>query len=103
MPHDDDRDDYDDDHRSGVEPHRGVMILVFGILGLMMCGVFGIVAWLMGKKDLEAIRLGRMDKEGKSLTQVGYILGIVGTILFIIQVLAVSAYFVLIVAVVANK
>jgi hypothetical protein len=57
----------------------------------------------MGKRDLELIRRGQMDREGEPLTRVGYILGIVGTILFILQLLAVVAYFVLIVAVIANK
>jgi hypothetical protein len=98
-------DDYDDDddRRGGVEPHRGVMILVFGILSLMLCGIFGIFAWLFGKRDLDLIKRGLMDKEGEALTKVGYILGIVGTILFLLQIMAVVLYVVLIAAVVARK
>jgi len=96
-------DDYDDDRRGGVEPHRGVMILVFGILGLMLCGIFGIFAWLFGKRDLDLIKRGLMDKEGEALTKVGYILGIVATILFLIQIMFVVLYVVFIAAVVASK
>ena len=95
-------DDYDDDRRGGVERPRG-MILVFGILGLMLCGIFGIFAWLFGKRDLDLIKRGLMDKEGEALTKVGYILGIVGTILFLLQIMAVVLYVVLIAAVVARK
>ena len=100
---DNDRDDYDDNHRGGGEPHRGVLILVLGILSLMICGVIGIFAWMMGKSDLEKIRLGQMDKEGESLTKVGYILGIVGSILFMLQILLMVVYFVFFMVLIAGK
>ena len=105
MPRDYDQpDDYDDDHRGpGVQPHRGVTVLVLGILGLMVCGIFGIPAFMMGKRDLELIRQGRMDKEGESLTKVGYILGIIGTVFFCLQILFIAFYVVLIGAMVAGK
>ena len=32
-----------------MKPHRGIMILVFGILGLVVCQLFGIAAWVMGR------------------------------------------------------
>lgn len=106
MPRDYDQpdDDYDDAHRGGdVQPHRGVLILVLGILGLMMCGVIGIPAYFMGKKDLEQMKRGFMDKEGESITRVGYILGIVCIIKFLIEVLLVTAYILLVVVWVAGK
>ena len=95
---DDDRDDYDDGRRTSgrYKEHRGVMILVFGILGLVMCGAFGVAAWMMGKNDMREIEAGRMDPEGKSLTNVGYILGIVGSILFCLQVVFLVGYVALI-------
>jgi len=100
----DEHDDYDDDHTGGhVEPHRGVLILVLGILGLMVCGIIGIFAWIMGKRDLDLMRRGLMDKEGEALTKVGYILGIVATILLCFWLLFVVLYFVFIIAVVAAK
>jgi len=95
--------DYDDDRPAGVEPHRGVLILVFGILGLMLCGILGIFAWVFGKRDLDLIKRGLMDKEGEALTKVGYILGIVATILFAIQLMFVVLYIVFIAAMVASK
>ena len=92
-------DDYDAPAGRRVEPHRGVMILVFGILGLMVCFIFGIVSWVMGKGDLQKMKAGQMDREGEALTRVGYILGIVSTVIvlaafviwLLIVVLAVGA------------
>jgi len=31
-----------------LRPHRGTLILVLGILGLVCCFICGIVAWVMG-------------------------------------------------------
>ncbi len=67
-----------------MQPHRGTMILVFGILGLLVCLPFGIIAWVMGNADLKAMDTGTMDPEGRSLTQVGKILGIVATLLTVL-------------------
>lgn len=70
--------------RRDYEPHRGAVILVLGLLGLLLCAPLGIAAWVMGNSDLEKIQRGVMDPEGKGLTQAGRILGIVSTILLII-------------------
>jgi hypothetical protein len=64
-----------------MKPHRGVMILVFGILGLVLCPLFAIAAWVMGNGDMAEIQAGRMDPEGQQLTNIGRILGMVGTCL----------------------
>lgn len=96
-------DDYDDDLRGEVAEHRGVLILVLGILGLMVCGFLGIAAWLMGKRDLDLMKRGLMDREGEALTRVGYILGIVSCIFLIIGIVLFALYIVVVVAVVANK
>lgn len=71
----------------GGEPHRGVTILILGILGLACCAIFGIMAYYMGKADLEKMDAGRMDEEGRSLTQVGKILGLVSLILFCVSLI----------------
>ena len=104
----DERDDFDDDFQTSVLPHRGSMILVFGILGVLtfscvILGVFGIFAWVMGKRDLELMARGRMDKEGEGLTRAGYVLGIVGTILFALYLLLIVAYIAFIAIMIANK
>lgn len=57
------------------EPHRGGLILALGILTWVACPLFGILAWVLGEMDLRAMREGRMDPQGESLTQIGRILG----------------------------
>jgi hypothetical protein len=66
-------------------PHRGGMILVFGILGwIFTCPVFSVMAWVMGTSDLREMRTGRMDSSGMGLTQAGHILGMIYTLLWLI-------------------
>lgn len=72
-----------------IKSHRGSMILVFGILGIVVCGPLSIVAWIMGSCDLKEIAAGRMDPEGQSSTYAGWILGIIGTVLNIFILVAV--------------
>ncbi len=57
------------------------MILVFGILGLVVCQILGVFAWIMGNKDLKAMDQGVMDPSGRSHTNAGRICGIIATIL----------------------
>jgi len=105
---DDDRDDRPhrrSRRRSGDwEPHRGGMILAFGIMAIVLGGVglvTGILAWIWGGQDLKKIDAGRMDPEGRSMTQIGYILGIVGTILHTVALIFVCLYFVFIFVIMA--
>lgn len=84
-----------------VKPHRGTMVLVMGILSIVFCPFLGIFAWMMGAADLREMKSGRMDKSGEGHTQAGYICGIIGTVLFAIQVVFILLYIVLIVGVVA--
>ena len=67
-------------------PHRGVTILIFGILGWAVCLIFGIMAWVMGNADIKAMDEGRMDPEGRGMTQIGRIMGMVQCILALICV-----------------
>jgi predicted Zn finger-like uncharacterized protein len=67
-----------------VEPHRGGLVLTLGILGLVLCGFLGPVAWYMGAQDLDKMRRGVMDKSGYGVTQAGYILGIIATVFTVI-------------------
>jgi hypothetical protein len=75
-----------------MKPHRGVLILVFGILSLVLCQLFGIAAWVMGNTDLQEIDMGRMDPSGRDLTKAGRICGMVGTGILILQVVVMSLF-----------
>jgi len=68
-----------------VAPHRGVLILVLGIIGIVCCFITGIIAWVMGKNDLREIDAGKMDPTGRGLTQAGKICGMVSVILWIVM------------------
>ena len=67
-----------------VEPHRGGTILTLGILGLVCCGICGIIAWVMGSGDLKKIDAKQMDPAGRGNTQAGMICGIIATILWVV-------------------
>jgi hypothetical protein len=67
----------------GLKPHRGGLVLGLGIASLVFsCGclgtVLGIFAIAMGNKDLAQMDSGAMDPNGRSSTQTGRTLGIIG-------------------------
>ncbi len=76
-----------------LRPHRGTMILVFGILGLVCCVAFGIAAWIMGTQDLKDMAAGGMDKTGEGMTNAGKILGIISVVLTIIAIVGYGIVF----------
>jgi uncharacterized Zn finger protein (UPF0148 family) len=84
-------DDEDDDdrprkrrRRGYLKEHRGNIVLILGILGIVGVGapVTSIIAWVMGNNDLKEIRAGRMDPAGEGTTNTGRILGMIATILW---------------------
>ncbi|HLW66990.1 MAG TPA: hypothetical protein VKS79_16870 [Gemmataceae bacterium] len=90
---DDAADQTDDDapvrrrSRSSMEPDRGVLILILGIAGsagIFVIGIIAIVpailAWIWGKADLKKMDEGTMSPDGRSNTQLGKTLGMVGLI-----------------------
>jgi hypothetical protein len=76
-----------------MKPHRGTLILVLGILGLVICAPLSIAAWIMGSGDLKEMDAGTMDPSGRGNTQAGKICGIIGTILLIIVVCIGALFF----------
>ncbi len=75
-----------------MKSHRGVLILVFGILSLVFCQFFGPAAWVMGSKDLQEMARGRMDPSGRDLTNAGRIFGLIATVILTLQMLALSLF-----------
>lgn len=63
---------------------RATRLLVFAILGISVFGPLAIPAWIMGNRDLRAIRAGEMDATDKDTVAFARGLGMVGTILFIV-------------------
>ncbi len=77
-----------------MEPARGGLILALGILGFILCPLFGLAAWLMGNTDLDKMNQGRMDPNGRSLTEAGKVCGVVSTLLMGLGLLVVLVFFV---------
>lgn len=94
--------------RGDYDSHRGGMVMAFGIISIVAIFVsggaffavgpfagmgsifgliFGIMAWVMGGKDMREINSRRMDPDGRGLTQAGYYMGIIGTILHLLAML----------------
>jgi uncharacterized membrane protein len=69
-----------------VRPHRGTTVLVLGILGLVVCPILGIIAWVMGNGDLREMQAGQMDPTGQGMTKAGKICGMIGVILAIVVI-----------------
>lgn len=67
------------------QPHRGSMILTFGIIGVACCFPFGIAAWVMGHSDIKSIDSGVMDPSGRSMTNGGKICGIISVIIAVLS------------------
>lgn len=72
---------------SALRPHRGTLILVLGILGLVCCFVGGIVAWVLGNQDIKDMEAGTMDPSGLGMTKAGKILGIISVALNVLGIL----------------
>ena len=96
--------------RRDLEPHRGSMVLSFGILSLVLpftCGmigalvgvVLGPLAWIFATQDLARMREGKIDPDGEGNTRGGQICGIVGTAISALLFLLCGAYFVLVILV----
>jgi hypothetical protein len=67
-----------------LKPHRGSAVLVLGILGLVVCVICGIIAWVMGNNDLREMAAGTMDASGRGLTQAGKICGMISVLLMLV-------------------
>ncbi|HHH76031.1 MAG TPA: DUF4339 domain-containing protein [Phycisphaerae bacterium] len=77
-----------------LKPHRGTVVLVLGILGLVFCFICGIIAWVMGNNDLREMDEGVMDPAGRDVTNAGRVCGMISTILGICSFIFVILYFI---------
>jgi hypothetical protein len=78
------------------EQSQATTILVLGILGLILCQVLAPFAWVMGNKELAAIDSGLRSPENRSTANAGKILGIIGTVLLGLGLIAMILFVVII-------
>ena len=85
------------------KPHRASTVLLLGILGLVVCNILGIIAWVMGNADLKEMRAGTMDPSGYSTTNAGRICGIIATVFMLVGLVLGIIYFVFVVNLVTQQ
>ncbi len=68
------------------DQRQATTALVLGILGLVVCGVIAPFAWVIGRSSLREIDSSGGTLGGRSKAQVGYILGIIGSVLLILTI-----------------
>jgi hypothetical protein len=99
------RDDLDIQRRvmpRDYDPHRGPLIKALGLIGLVGGMVFvlplvvGPFAWLLGSRDLRAMRDGHMDPKGRKQTRLGWFCGIAASMMLLVLGLALVGAFLLI-------
>ncbi|WP_067531451.1 DUF4190 domain-containing protein [Nocardia crassostreae] len=66
-----------------VEHEYATAVLLLGVLSIFCCGILGPVAWAMGRRALNDIEASGGEYGGRVQLVVGYVLGIVGTVLMI--------------------
>lgn len=80
-----------------------IWALVLGIASWVACGIISAIpAWIIGKKELNAINAGQSSQAGKSMAQVGMWLGIIQVILGVLAIIAVLVYLIIILIVASN-
>ena len=62
--------------------------LVLGILGMVVCGLIAPFAWRIGKRTLDEIDGSHGQLGGRGTAQAGYVLGIIGTVVLLLGLLA---------------
>ena len=70
--------------QGGTPPTGATSIFIFGLLGILICGILGIVAWVQGNSYRQACQEQGVEPEG--LATAGWVLGIIATLLLIVQI-----------------
>jgi hypothetical protein len=75
-----------------VQDHpQATLVLILGILSIVICSLLGPFAWILGKRAVREIDASGGALGGRTQAQVGYIMGMVVTILVIIGVVVFGA------------
>jgi len=67
---------------------NAVTALVLGILGIVLCPLLGPVAWVLGRKGEQEVDAAGGAVGGRGMATAGKVLGIIGTFLILIVVVA---------------
>ncbi len=65
---------------------NGVLILVFGILGLFpCCPILAPIAWVLGNQSLRTLNQPLVDQSERGLVTAGRVMGIIGTVMLLLE------------------
>lgn len=64
------------------KPEGATTVFVLGLLGLLVCGILGIFAWIQGNDYMK--RCQAMGVEPEGLAVAGRVMGMIATILIIV-------------------
>jgi hypothetical protein len=80
---------------AGPQPHpQGTTVLVLGILGLVVCGIAGVVALVMGNRVLKEIDANPAAYNNRQSVVIGRILGIIAVVLWALGLILSVIYFI---------
>jgi hypothetical protein len=69
------------------KPEGATTVFILGLLGLLICGILGIFAWIQGNDYMKRCRAAGVEPEG--LAVAGRIMGMITTGLMILALVAV--------------
>lgn len=84
-------DPFDAEPRTPQNAPGAVAALVLGILGIVLCPLLGPFAWVYGRKGEQAVDASGGVLSGRGLATAGKILGIIGTLLIVLVLVALLA------------
>ncbi len=68
-----------------IEHPNATAVLFLGAISVLCCGITGPVAWALGRRALDQIEESGGAYGGRAQVLVGYVLGVIGTILMIVM------------------
>ncbi|TQM29135.1 DUF4190 domain-containing protein [Nocardia bhagyanarayanae] len=68
-----------------VEHPNATAVLFLGAASIFCCGALGPVAWALGKRALDQIEDSGGALGGRAQVLVGYVLGVIGTVLMVLM------------------
>jgi hypothetical protein len=76
------------------ESSQATLALILGIVGIFLVQLAAPFAWWLGGKEVKAIEAGRRDPANRGQAKAGQILGLIGTILWILTTLLIIIIFI---------
>jgi len=74
-----------------IDPNRPVIIFVLGLISIVACQVCGPVAFILGHQYRRACMEQGVEPDG--LATAGWVMGIIGSIFFVMALIALILYF----------